>query len=97
LGTHAEYLCMPENKVVARKPPRLLHAEAAALPYGGIMALALLRKADIQPGQKALIFGASGGIGFMALQLALFYGAEVHAVSRYVETWRKRGSVVIEV
>jgi NADPH:quinone reductase-like Zn-dependent oxidoreductase len=80
MGAHAEYICMPENKVVALKPPRLSHAEAAALPYGGIMALGLLRKADIQPGQKVLIVGASGGIGSMALQLALFYGAEVHAV-----------------
>lgn len=80
MGAYAEYLCMPEDKSVALKPAGLSHAEAASLPYGGIMALGLLRSADIQPEQKVLIVGASGGIGSMAVQLAKYYGAEVTAV-----------------
>lgn len=80
MGANAEYLCMPEDKAVALKPAGLSHAEAASLPYGGIMALGLLRSANIQPEQKVLIVGASGGIGSMAVQLAKYYGAEVTAV-----------------
>lgn len=80
MGAYAEYLCMPEDKAVALKPAGLSHAEAASLPYGGIMALGLLRSANIQPEQKVLIVGASGGIGSMAVQLAKYYGAEVTAV-----------------
>ena len=80
MGAYAEYLCLPENKVIALKPSNLSHAEAAALPYGGIMAIGLLRKANIQAGQNVLINGASGGIGAIALQLAKHYGAEVTAV-----------------
>ncbi|MBK6621668.1 MAG: NAD(P)-dependent alcohol dehydrogenase [Saprospirales bacterium] len=80
MGAYAEYICMPETKAVALKPSNLSHAEAAGLPYGGLMALILLRKANIQPGQKVLINGASGGIGAIALQLAKHYGAQVTAV-----------------
>lgn len=80
MGAYAEYLCMPENRAVAHKPAGLSHAETASLPYGGIMALGLLRSANIQPEQKVLIVGASGGIGSMAVQLAKYYGAEVTAV-----------------
>ena len=59
----------------------MTHEEAAIVPYGGIMALALLKKMKIQPGQKILINGASGGIGSAAVQLAkAHYGAEVTGV-----------------
>ncbi len=80
MGTYAEYLCMPEDGCVALKPANLTHKDAAAVPYGAIMALGLLRKVNVQPGQKVLINGASGGIGSAALQLARYYGAHVTGV-----------------
>ena len=81
MGSYCEYLCMPEDGTVATKPANLSFSEAAVIPYGAIMATSLLKKANIEPGQKVLINGASGGIGSAALQVAKnHYGAEVHGV-----------------
>ncbi len=81
MGAYAEYVCMPEDGVLAIKPTRMSYAEAAVTPYGAIMALDLLKKANLQPGQKILIIGASGGIGSAAVQIAKsHFGAQVTGV-----------------
>ncbi len=80
MGANAEYLCMPETGMLATMPKNMSYGEASALPYGGFVALNLLRKANLKPGQKVLVNGASGSIGSIALQLAKYYGAEVTGV-----------------
>ena len=80
MGAYAEYLCMSEAGMVAIKPANLSYAEAAAVPYGAIMATGLLRHGKLQRGHKVLVNGASGGIGSAAVQLAKYYGAEVTGV-----------------
>jgi NADPH:quinone reductase-like Zn-dependent oxidoreductase len=79
-GTFAEYVCANE-KAITLKPTNLSFEQAAAVPLAAITALQGLRdKGNIQPGQKVLINGASGGVGTFAVQIAKAFGAEVTAV-----------------
>lgn len=92
-GVFAEYVFV--KNAVVRKPPNLTFEEAASVPIAGITALQGLRdRGRLQPGQKVLVNGASGGVGTFAVQVAKALGAEVTAVCspRNVETARSIGA-----
>ena len=96
-GAHAEYICLPEKPdagAIALKPTTMSFIEAASVPVGGLEALSLLRKGNIQPGNTVLINGAGGTVGPFAIQLAKYFGAEVTAVdsTKKLETLRSLGA-----
>jgi NADPH:quinone reductase-like Zn-dependent oxidoreductase len=81
-GAHAEYMTVTADGAVTRTPDTLTDAEAAALPFGGLAALEFLdRFAKVQPGERVLVVGASGGVGAYAVQVARALGAIVTGVA----------------
>jgi NADPH:quinone reductase-like Zn-dependent oxidoreductase len=101
LGSYAEYICLPEDAADARKglvvhkPSTMSFAEAAAgLATGGLTALSMLRKADLHPGKRVLVYGASGSVGVYAVQLARYFGAQVTGVcsTRNIDLVRSLGA-----
>lgn len=79
-GAHAELLCVRESAAIARKPAGVTFAEAGAVSDGAILALNPLRLADLRPGRRLLVYGASGAIGTAGVQLGKHFGAHVTAV-----------------
>ena len=91
-GCYAEYTCVPAQQkqplfpwvrpgMMGPKPPSISHAEAAAIPYGVLLAAHYLRELNPQPGEHVLVYGASGAIGTTAVQLAKqHYQVEVTGV-----------------
>ena len=77
-GALAEYM-VADAQLIAHKPKTLSMREAAAIPLVGITAFEGLTRAQVQPGQKVLVHGGSGGVGHIALQLARHFGAEVYS------------------
>src|SRR5207237_6942311 len=94
LGSLAEYVCAHED-ALALKPAKMTFEQAAAVPVAAFTALQGLRdKGQIQPGQKVLVNGASGGVGTFAVQIAKSFGAEVTGVcsTRNLDMVRKIGA-----
>jgi NADPH:quinone reductase-like Zn-dependent oxidoreductase len=93
-GAHAEFMCVRESAALALKPAAMSFEEAAAVCDGAMQALATLRVADVQKGQRVVIYGASGSLGTAAVQLARHMGAHVTAVcgTRHVELVRSLGA-----
>jgi len=100
-GAYAEYACLKETDSkagsLALKTANLTYEEATAAAYGGLLALQYVEKGNIQPGQRVLVYGASGTSGTIAIQLAKHLGAEVTGVcsTPSVELVRSLGADVV--
>lgn len=80
MGTYAQYRCLSENAALAIKPSTMTYEEAAPVPIAGQNSLHFLRLGHIKDGDQVLVYGASGGFGTYAVQIARHLGAEVTAV-----------------
>jgi len=80
LGGYSQYKCMPENSMLATIPEGISYEQAVPVLGGGVTAAKILDKGNIQPGQKVLIYGASGNVGTYAVQIAKHLGAIVTGV-----------------
>ncbi len=96
-GAHAEFICMKESAALALKPTNMNFDEAAAVCDGAFQALASLRRADLRPGQKILVYGASGSCGTAAVQMAKYFDTHVTAVcnTKNVQLVRSLGADVV--
>lgn len=94
MGAHAEYAVLPEKGNLVIKPDELSWEKAAAIPFGYPSALHFLRKGNISPGKKVLIYGASGAVGSAAVELARHFEAEVTGVcsTANIELVKSRGA-----
>ena len=84
-GTNAQYICVPENKCLIKKPTTISYEEAATVPWSGLIAQDFLKKGGSRSKRKVLVYGASGTIGIAAVQLAKSYGAAVTGVCETVD------------
>jgi NADPH:quinone reductase-like Zn-dependent oxidoreductase len=94
-GAFAEYVTVREDRSIVLKPSNITFEQAASVPVAAVTALQALRdKGRVQPGQKVLINGATGGVGTFAVQIAKALGAEVTGVcsTRNVEMVRSLGA-----
>jgi NADPH:quinone reductase-like Zn-dependent oxidoreductase len=80
MGAYAQYVCVSEDIALALKPVNWTFEAAASIPFGTHTARRFLKTAQVVPGQKVMIYGASGAVGVAAVQLAKYIGAEVTAV-----------------
>jgi len=93
-AAHAEFACVAENGLLARKPATMTFEEAGTVFVGAACSLFFLRRANLKPGERVLVHGASGSLGVFAVQLAKHFGAHVTAVcsSANVELVRSLGA-----
>ncbi len=94
LGSHAEYLCINENKAIAKIPEGISFEHAVASLEGGHYAYNFITKVSLKAGDRVLVNGATGAIGSAAVQILLHFGCEVTAVcpTAYVEQVRNMGA-----
>ncbi|MBL7913267.1 MAG: NAD(P)-dependent alcohol dehydrogenase [Bacteroidia bacterium] len=79
-GTHAQYVCVKEEKAITLKPNNMSYEEAAAVCDGAFLAYANIKKIDFTTPKKVLVNGASGSIGSSTVQLLKHFGADITAV-----------------
>lgn len=96
-GGYAEYTCIKETSCVGQMPRNASFAEAASLPFGGTTVLHFFRKLNLKQAKTILIYGASGAVGSLAVQIAKQYGLHVTAVcsGRHVELVKGLGADVV--